>query len=76
MIGRTPQALRNAAAMERAAVRGRSLWDDARRRMLHNKAAVGGAAVLAVMTLAALVGPHLTPFGMTRCARPTSGCRR
>jgi oligopeptide transport system permease protein len=45
-----------------AAVKGRSLWDDARRRLLRNKAAVGGMIVLAILVVAALIGPHLTPF--------------
>ncbi|MCR5872991.1 ABC transporter permease subunit [Phenylobacterium sp. J426] len=55
MIGR-------AATMEAAAVRGRSLWDDARRRLLRNRAAVAGMVVLALLTLAAIVGPYLTPY--------------
>jgi oligopeptide transport system permease protein len=48
--------------MERAAVKGRSLWDDARRRLLRNRAAMTGAIVLALLVLAALVGPALSPF--------------
>lgn len=51
-----------AATMEAAAVRGRSLWDDARRRLMRNRAAVGGMIVLALLALAAIVGPHLTPY--------------
>jgi len=47
--------------MEKA-VKGRSLWDDARRRLFRNWAAVGGMAVLAVLVLVAIVGPHLVPF--------------
>ena len=50
-----------AELIERA-VKGRSLWDDARRRLLGNKAAVGGMIVLALMVLAAVVGPFLVPF--------------
>ncbi|MDO1559680.1 ABC transporter permease subunit [Brevundimonas sp. 2R-24] len=49
----------NARAME--AVKGRSLWDDARRRLFRNKAAVTGMIILAVMVLAALIGPYLLP---------------
>jgi oligopeptide transport system permease protein len=49
--------------MQTAAVRGRSLWADARRRLAHNRAAMGGAVVLALLALAAVIGPHLTPFG-------------
>jgi oligopeptide transport system permease protein len=48
--------------MERAAARGRSLWDDARRRLLRNRAAMAGAAVLALLVVAAIVGPYLSPF--------------
>ncbi|WP_293407126.1 ABC transporter permease subunit [Phenylobacterium sp.] len=43
-------------------MKGRSLWDDARRRLFRNGAAVSGMAVLAVLVLVAIVGPHLTPF--------------
>ncbi|MDB5467419.1 MAG: peptide transporter permease [Phenylobacterium sp.] len=57
----TPGSRKGAEAMERA-VRGRSLWDDARRRLLRNRAAVAGMIVLAVLVAAAVVGPHLTPY--------------
>lgn len=46
----------------KAAMRGRSLWDDARRRILRNRAAVASVAILALLLLAALIGlaawPH------------------
>ena len=58
----SPGSRRGARTLERAAARGRSLWDDARRRLWRNKAAVGGMAVLAVLALAALLGPHLSPY--------------
>jgi len=48
--------------MQRAAVKGRSLWDDAGRRLMRNKAAVASMIVLAVLVLLAVVGPFLTPF--------------
>lgn len=53
-----------AKAMEIAAtaIRGRSLWDDARRRLLRNKAAVASMAILTVLVLAALIGPFFVPF--------------
>ncbi|MBA4792237.1 ABC transporter permease [Phenylobacterium sp.] len=57
----TPGSRAGAETMEKAA-RGRSLWDDARRRLFRNRAAVGGMIVLAVLVLAAIVGPYLTPF--------------
>jgi len=50
------------AALLRNAVKGRSLWDDAGRRLLRNKAAVAGMVVLAVMVLLAVVGPFLVAF--------------
>ncbi len=43
-------------------VQGRSLWEDARRRLMRNKAAVTGMVTLAVLVLAAIVGPWLSPF--------------
>jgi oligopeptide transport system permease protein len=49
-----------------AAVRGRSLWDDAGRRLLRNRAAVASMAVLALLVVLAVVGPYLTPFGYDR----------
>jgi len=48
--------------MEKAALKGRSLWDDALRRLLRNRAAVAGMIVLAVLVVAAIVGPYLTPY--------------
>lgn len=45
-----------------AAVKGRSLWDDAGRRLMRNKAAVASMVTLAVLVLAAVVGPFLSPF--------------
>lgn len=57
----TPGSRAGAETMEKAA-RGRSLWDDARRRLFRNRAAVGGMIVLAILVLAAIVGPYLTPF--------------
>ena len=56
-----PGSRAGAQVMEKA-VKGRSLWDDARRRLLRNGAAVSGMVVLAVLVLVAVVGPHLVPF--------------
>jgi oligopeptide transport system permease protein len=56
-----PGSSKGGELMERA-VKGRSLWDDARRRLLRNKAAVAGMAILALLALAAIVGPYLTPY--------------
>ncbi|HET6970587.1 MAG TPA: ABC transporter permease subunit [Phenylobacterium sp.] len=43
--------------------KGRSLWDDARRRLARNRAAMAGAVVLGALVLAAVVGPWLLPYG-------------
>ena len=56
-----PGSGKGADAMQ-AAVKGRSLWDDARRRLFRNKAAVASMIVLAVLVVAAIVGPHLTAY--------------
>jgi len=56
-----PGSKRGAELMERA-VKGRSLWDDARRRLLRNKAAVAGMIVLALLVAAAVVGPYFVPY--------------
>ena len=51
-----------AAAMVVAADRGRSLWDDARRRLFRNRAAVASMILLAALLLAAVIGPWLLPY--------------
>ena len=60
MIGlikrRSPAALETLSAVE-----GRSLWRDARARLLRNRAAVGAMIVLAVVGLMALFAPYLSP---------------
>jgi len=50
------------AQLMQQAVKGRSLWDDARRRLLRNKAAVASMVVLAVMVLLSILGPLVVPF--------------
>jgi oligopeptide transport system permease protein len=56
-----PGSQRGAALMQRA-VRGRSLWEDALRRLLRNRAAVSGMAMLAFLVMAAVFGPFLAPY--------------
>ncbi len=51
----------NAELLNKAAVKGRSLWDDSRRRLLANKAAMAGIIVLALLTLIAVIGPFVWP---------------
>jgi oligopeptide transport system permease protein len=46
-----------------AAVKGRSLWDDAARRLMGNRAATASMVVLAVLVVLAAAGPYLVPFG-------------
>jgi oligopeptide transport system permease protein len=43
-------------------VKGRSLWVDARRRLLRNRAAMAGIVILALIALLALLAPMLSPF--------------
>ena len=57
-----PGSQQGAEAMRTAALKGRSLWDDARRRLLRNKAAVASMAVLAALVLLAVLGPYLVPY--------------
>jgi oligopeptide transport system permease protein len=56
-----PNVRRDTRTLEQAAIRGRSLWDDARRRLFRNRAAVASMILLAVFLLAAIFGPYLTP---------------
>lgn len=44
-----------------AEIKGRSLWDDARRRLFANKAAVTSMILLALMIVMAIIGPSLSP---------------
>jgi oligopeptide transport system permease protein len=43
-------------------IKGRSLWVDARRRLLGNRAAVASIIILALVTLLAILAPLLSPF--------------
>jgi oligopeptide transport system permease protein len=55
------QATDNAATLTEAALQGRSLWDDAGRRLMSNKAAVFSMVLLAIITLIAIFGPWVWP---------------
>ena len=57
-----PRSGKGAETMHAAAIKGRSLWDDARRRLLRNRAAVASMVVLALLVVAAIAGPHLTAY--------------
>jgi oligopeptide transport system permease protein len=54
-------AARRDALADVAEVRGRSLWQDARRRLLRNRAAVVSMVVLAIIAGLALFAPWLSP---------------
>ena len=56
-----PGSKEGAALMEKA-VQGRSLWDDARRRLLRNRGAVFGMIMLTVLVVVAVIGPHFSPY--------------
>lgn len=43
-------------------VKGRSLWQDARRRLFHNKAAVASMILLGIIVLLAVLAPYLSPW--------------
>ena len=43
-------------------IKGRSLWSDAWRRLLHNKAAVVSIVLLLIITLASIFGPLFSDF--------------
>jgi oligopeptide transport system permease protein len=43
-------------------VPGRSLWTDAGRRLMRNKAAVAGMVILTLVTFAAVLAPLLSPY--------------
>jgi oligopeptide transport system permease protein len=43
-------------------VQGRSLWVDARRRLVRNRAAMAGLIILAMITALALLAPLLSPY--------------
>ncbi|MAP93410.1 MAG: peptide ABC transporter permease [Ponticaulis sp.] len=59
MLGvRNPQ---NDAALEVAAIEGRSLWDDARVRLLRNKAAMTALIVFGFFTLISIIVPFIWP---------------
>ena len=50
-------------------VKSRSLWADARRRLVANRAAVASAVLLALIALACIAGPWLSPHGYDRVYR-------
>jgi len=59
----------NAVASAAAPIQGRSLWDDARRRLLRNRAATVSLGVLAILVLAALAGPYVAAYGYAQISK-------
>lgn len=59
----TDVALPPGAGMIAEEVRGRSLWTDARHRLVQNHAAVVSMVILAVITLMTIFVPVFSPFG-------------
>jgi oligopeptide transport system permease protein len=57
MIAQSPRGLLEPVAP----VEGRSLWQDARRRLFRNRAAVASIVVLTLIILAAVLAPWLSP---------------
>lgn len=55
----TPEIERIEAPVNEAILAGRSLWDDARARLLHNRAAVVSMWVLGILVFIATFGPML-----------------
>ena len=45
-----------------ARVQGRSLWADARRRFVKNRAAMTGVSILGLISFMAVIGPLLSPY--------------
>jgi len=55
-------AERTAMMQTAKAVKGRSLWQDARRRLFRNKAAMASIIVLGLITVMAIFAPLLSPY--------------
>ncbi|WP_168426664.1 oligopeptide ABC transporter permease OppC [Erwinia amylovora] len=47
---------------EKLEIEGRSLWQDARRRFIHNRAALASLVMLLLVTLFVVLAPMLSPF--------------
>ena len=59
----TPGSATNADAMSKAQeIKGRSLWVDARRRLLRNRAAMVSIVLLATIALMAIFAPMLSAY--------------
>ena len=50
------------ATVAAPAIKGRSLWDDARRRLSKNRAAMASLMMLGLLVILAAFGPYLVPY--------------
>ncbi|HET7086059.1 MAG TPA: ABC transporter permease subunit [Rhizomicrobium sp.] len=55
-------------------IKGRSLWVDARRRLLRNRATMAGIVILALIALLAALAPLLSPFAYDEVNYDIIGC--
>lgn len=51
-----------ASFSDAVSVEGRSLWQDARRRFVHNRAAIASMIILLLIVLFVIIAPWLSPF--------------
>lgn len=58
----TVQVLNKAERIDLSHTKGRSLWADAMRRLLRNRAAVTGLVVIVIYVVVALFAPWIAPF--------------
>ncbi len=66
---------RIADVMERAVdVKGRSLWEDARRRLFRNRAAVVSIVTLGLIALAAIAGPFVLAYAYDQIVYSVVSC--
>jgi oligopeptide transport system permease protein len=63
MVSLSPKDLPSAALTPAQLEAGSSLWHDAWHRLARNRLAVAGGLVLAVLAVACVVGPWLSPYG-------------
>jgi len=68
-------ANRNTVTLERALdIKGRSLWTDARRRLIQNKAAVASIVLLSLIALLAIFVPFFWPYSYAAIDYGAIGC--
>jgi oligopeptide transport system permease protein len=53
-------------------IKGRSLWQDAWRRLLRNRMAVAGGCVVGIMIIIALLAPFISPYGFDQTDLPNN----